>query len=106
MIFRSVSVFSKGGSKFDPLLQMKQSYCSNQPAPKNIFLGRVIPSPAPKIAYFQGRMKGWPASKNDIFRDEGATRLWKCIFMGGYVTSLCKQLFLAAKSRGGCDIRP
>jgi hypothetical protein len=38
----------RGGSKFDPLLQMKRNYRSNQATSKNAFLGAGYPLTCPK----------------------------------------------------------
>ena len=37
IICRNVSIFFKGGSKFEPLLQIERSYCSTRPVAKNAF---------------------------------------------------------------------
>jgi len=40
-------LFFRGGLKFDPPLQIARNYCSNRPAPENVFLGAGHPLTRP-----------------------------------------------------------
>ena len=61
----------------------------------------------PLKKHLQGRLGGSPApTKWFSVVGDPPTRPWKTIFRGGSRAHPCKSPFLAAKSRGGCAVRP